>query len=232
MWHEFVNTSRTRVDAGGKYAAVMFDCDGVLVDSESLIAEVLVEMANDLGGTLTLEQGIDMFRGLPVDRCVTRLTEYLGHDVSDNLAEQYYHRSEQVFRDRLVPVAGVEDVLRSLTVPTCVVSNSSRDRLAFILETAGLSHYFGTRRYAAEQLAKWKPEPDIYIFAAAQLGFDASHCVAVEDSAAGVEAAVRAGAAVIGFGPAGRTPELLRHGARWICRTMRHVQDLVDALTR
>jgi HAD superfamily hydrolase (TIGR01509 family) len=209
-------------------AAVMFDCDGVLVDSERLIAELLVKMTNDRGGSLTLADGHRMFRGAQLDLCAERISAHLGRDVDHDIAAEYRSRSVELFRRRLTAVDGVEDLIRSLTVPICVVSNSTREKVMFNLEVTRLAHYFSGRVYSAADLARWKPEPDIYLHAAAELGVDPAGCVAIEDSAAGVRSASLAGMRVIGFGG----PELRDEGARWTCGSMREVHDLVDRLTR
>lgn len=208
-------------------AAVMFDCDGVLVDSETLIAELLVELANDRGGSLTLADGLRMFHGVQLALCVEQISDHLRRDVNSDIASEYRGRCADVFRRRLTPVDGVEKVIRSLTVPTCVVSNSSYEKVLLNLEVTGLSHYFSGRVYSAADVSRWKPAADVYLHAAAGLGVDPTHCVAIEDSAVGVRSASAAGMTVIGFGG----PELLANGARWACESMNEVQDLIDSLT-
>lgn len=207
-------------------AAVMFDCDGVLVDSETLIADLLVEMANDRGGSLSLADGLRMFHGAPLDLCVEQISNHLGRDVSSDIAAEYQVRCTDVFRRRLTPVDGVEKLIRSLTAPTCVVSNSSREKVVLNLEITGLSHYFLGRVYSAADLSRWKPDADVYLRAAAGLGVDPTCCIAIEDSAVGVRSAAAAGMTVIGFGG----PALLSNGARWACESMGEVQYLIDSL--
>lgn len=209
-------------------AAVLFDCDGVLVDSETLIAEILVGMANERGGRLTLVDGLAMFHGIQLDLCAERLSAHLGRDVSRDITEEYQRLSAEIFQSRLTAVAGVEDLVRSLTVPTGVVTNSSRQKTTLNLTITGLLRYFPDRVYSAADLSRWKPEPDVYLHAAAQLGVDPTECVAIEDSPVGVRSATRAGMAVIGFGP----PDLRASGARWICQTMGEVTGIVHDLTR
>jgi HAD superfamily hydrolase (TIGR01509 family) len=208
--------------------AVLFDCDGVLVDSETLIAEILVEMANERGGSLTLGEGLRMFHGIQLDLCAERLSAHLGSDVTGEITEEYQRRSAETFRHRLTAVAGVEELVRSLTVPTGVVTNSSWQKTTLNLTITGLVQYFTDRVYSAADLSRWKPEPDIYLHAATQLGVEPTGCVAIEDSSVGVRSAAGAGMSVIGFGPA----ELRASGARWTCQTMSEVADLVHNLTR
>lgn len=212
-------------------AAVIFDCDGVLVESETLIAKILVRMTNDLGGNLTLTEGLRLFHGAQLDLCVARIAEYLGRDVTADIAAEYQRRSAEIFRNEITAIDGVDELIRSLIVPTCVVSNSSREKLILNLEATGLIHHFGDRVYSACDLSRWKPEPDIYLHAAARLDFDPSRCIAIEDSVIGVQSAAQAGMAVIGFGRPDLAPDLRRSGARWTCQTMSEVQELVHVLT-
>jgi HAD superfamily hydrolase (TIGR01509 family) len=222
--------------AGGGSGAVMLDCDGVLVDSERLIAEILVDLANAAGARLTVADGWEMFHGQPLDTCVERISAQLGRPAPPGLAAEYRRRSADLFRRRLTAVDGAEELVRSLTVPGCVVSNSSRARTLSNLEVTGLLRYFPGRVFSAQDLARAKPAPDVYRHASAQLRVDPARCVAIEDSAVGVRSAAGAGMFVIGFAPHDGAPdrasELRRNGARWTCRSMREVHRLVRSLTR
>ena len=209
-------------------SAVMFDCDGVLVDSETLIAGILVDMTNDRGGNLTLSDALKMFQGIQLSRCAERISEYLGKNVTSDIIAEYHVRFAEAASTGLTAVRGVEELVQSVPVPTCVVSNSSREKMMFNLEVTRLSHYFSGRMYSAADLRRWKPEPDVYLYAAARLGFAPARCVAIEDSAVGVQSAAAAGLAVIGFGP----PELRENGARWTCETMGEVRAIVHSLIR
>jgi len=209
-------------------AAVMFDCDGVLVDSEALIAELLVDIANDHGADLALADGLRMFQGIQLSLCAQRISACLGRDVARDVLSEYRFRSRELFRRRLTPTAGVEDVILSLKIPFCVVSNTAREQLLFILEVTGLMKYFAGQVYSAADLSRWKPEPDVYLYAAEGLGVDPRECIAIEDSVPGVTSASLAGMRVIGFDD----PELRHHGAAWTCQKMSEVKTLVHSLTR
>lgn len=209
-------------------AAVMFDCDGVLVDSETLIAELLVEIANDRGADLTVADGLRMFQGIPLSLCAERISGHLGRDVARDVVAEYRWRSREVFRRRLTPMDGVEEVILSLEVPFCVVSNTAREQLLFILEVIGLLKYFSGHVYSAADLSRWKPEPDVYLYAAKGLGVDPRQCIAIEDTVTGVRSASLAGMRVIGFDD----PELRHYGATWTCQKMSEVKALVHSLTR
>lgn len=211
--------------------AVMFDCDGVLVDSEPLIARILVRMTNALGGALTLAEGLRLFHGAHLDLCARRISEHLGRDATAAITAGYHRCSADIFRNELTAVDGAGELLRSLTLPTCVVSNSPREKMILNLEVTGLLHHFGDRVYSACDLSRWKPDPDIYLHAAGRLDVDPGRCIAIEDSAAGVRSAARAGMAVIGFGGRDLGAELRRSGARWSCPTMNDVRELVHILT-
>jgi HAD superfamily hydrolase (TIGR01509 family) len=205
--------------------AVMFDCDGVLVDSETLIAELLVEMANERGGSLTLAEGLEMFHGVQLTACAERISVHLGRAVTREIVAEYPRRSAEVFRRRLTAVDGVEELLESLTVPVCVVTNSARRKALANLEITRLAKYFVGHVYSAADVPRFKPEPDVYLHASAGLGVEPSRCVAIEDSAVGVRSAANAGMAVIGFG----RPDLRASGARWTRESMREIADLVHS---
>jgi HAD superfamily hydrolase (TIGR01509 family) len=208
-------------------AAVMFDCDGVLVDSEPLIASVLVGMANELGGGLTDADGVRMFRGAPLALCAERIAGHLGRPVPPGFAGTYRARSAAVLRSELTAVDGVADLIACLTVPTCVVSNSARDRVLLNLTAAGLRHHFGDSVFSACDVARFKPAPDVYLHAADRLAVDPAGCVAIEDTATGVRSAAAAGMTVVGYAPPRDGGDLRRHGASRVCSTMREVREVL-----
>lgn len=211
-------------------AAIAFDCDGVLVDSETITAELLVELTNVRGGHLTLVQGRQMFHGAPLELCVQRIMSHLEYDIAADIAAEYRSRSAEEFRRRLRASAGVERLVRDIRLPCCVVSNSSRDRTIQKLEVTGLLKYFAGRIFCADDLRRWKPDPDIYLHAAAEMLVEPTRCLAIEDSFIGVRAAAGAGMQVIGFAPEEFAASLAHGGARWTCSTMSEVANVIQQL--
>jgi HAD superfamily hydrolase (TIGR01509 family) len=212
-----------------RFQAVLFDCDGVLVDSESLIVSLLVTMTNELGGRLSLAEGEVLFHGVHLAGCIDRIVQHVGREVPADFSRQYRQRSAALMAEQLTSVAGAPRLIRSLAVPTCVVSNSSLERVEFMLARSGLLDYFHDRIYSADDLGRWKPAPDVYSHATAQLGFPPAECIAIEDSEVGVRSAVAAGLAVLGFASPPRAPALLAAGAITTCQTMTQAGDLLRA---
>lgn len=182
---------------------IIFDCDGVLVDSESLAAKVFAEHLAKFSVALSAAECEAKFRGHTMDYCLNVLeTEYPGmlpHDFLDSLA----WATREAFGQSLQPVSGVELVLQWLqrqAVPFCVASNGELSKVHHSLAVTGLHEYFGDRCYSAEQVSRGKPNPDLFLFAAHGMGVDPAQTLVVEDSVAGVTAAIRAGMAVLRYG--------------------------------
>jgi HAD superfamily hydrolase (TIGR01509 family) len=202
---------------------VLFDCDGVLVDSESLIAQLLVAMANEVGADLGPRDGPRMFLGAALPTCLDRISAHLGRPVPDDFAERYHSRVRSLFEERLAPVAGVDALLSALRTPRAVVSNSPAPTVRLMLRRTGLLAHFADHIYSACDIGFFKPDPHVYRYAAERLGVRPAACVAVEDSVTGVRAAVDAGMTVIGFALHGGAEALMTAGAARICRDMTEV---------
>ena len=171
---------------------VIFDCDGVLVDSEPLAVRVEAELIGRLGWPLTEADVLERFVGrsdayvrAEVERAVGRpLPEYR------QLYEQQLHR---IFRSELRAVDGIADTLEALTLPTCVASSGTHEKMRLTLGLTGLLPYFSGRLFSATEVRDGKPAPDLFLHAAERCGVDPDHCVVIEDSRSGVEAARAAG---------------------------------------
>jgi HAD superfamily hydrolase (TIGR01509 family) len=209
------------------YRAVFFDCDGVLVDSERLISALLVSMTNELSGGLTLADGDLLFHGVHLAGCIDRIAQHLRRPVPADFGPAYQRRSATMLRDQIVAVDGAAHMACSLSVPSCVVSNSPRERVELMLRATGLLGYFSGRVYSAAEAGRWKPAPDVYLHAASRMGVRPAQCVAIEDSAVGVKSAVSAGLSVIGLASAERAGALLAAGAATTCPTMEQIENLL-----
>ncbi|WP_405551862.1 HAD family hydrolase [Streptomyces sp. NBC_01171] len=193
---------------------VIFDCDGVLVDSETLSAEVLRTMtAPELA--LTSAEALALLRGRKVALWVQELGERLGRPLGEEFIAAFRRRTLAAFTDGLLPVPGVHDLLAGLSLPYCTASSAPREKITHTLSVTGLLPYFEGRIFSAYEVGSWKPEPDLFLHAAHHLGTPAHRCAVVEDSLVGVQAAVAARMTVFGYAPpgSGTAAELAEAGA-------------------
>ena len=182
-------------------AAVIFDCDGTLVDSETIGNEVLVEFVAEFGLVMTADAALRRFPGGKMADAVASIEADLGRRLPDSFVPDLRVRMAAAFRDRLRPVDGADDLLRALTVPICVASNGPREKSELSLRLTGLLPYFDGRVFSAYDVGSWKPHPGLFLHAALSLNVGPAACVVVEDSAAGVHAAIAAGMRPIAFQP-------------------------------
>jgi len=186
---------------------VIFDNDGVLVDSEPIANRVLAALLTESGFPTTVEDSIRRYMGGTLDRVGDMVRADTGRELPADFAARYRERLKAAFERELRPVPGMPDLLAALAergTPFCVASSSPRDRLRLALRVTGLAPHFGHRVYSADDVLRGKPAPDLFLHAAVRMGVDPAHAVVVEDSVPGVDAAVAAGMTGIGF--AARTP--------------------------
>ena len=185
-----------------KFQAVIFDCDGVLVDSEPLENQVFVECVAALGLDLTLEEAIDAYKGKKLAECVADVERRLGRSVPDSFIPDFRMRSAEVFHAQLQPIPGVEGVIetvQSLSIPFCVASSGPREKIEENLAITGLLSYFQGNIVSAYEVGSWKPDPSLFLHAAETLGAAPKTCAVIEDSLPGVQAGVAAGMTVFGY---------------------------------
>ena len=177
---------------------IIFDCDGVLVDSELLSCRCLIEALAAHGIELDLDQALDLFLG----RSTTAVLEHyraLGRPLSEPFLAELKGRVRAAFLASLGPIEGVDSVLNGLEIPRCVASSSDLDRVSFSLGLTGLAAHFGERLYTAQMVARGKPAPDLFLHAAERMQADPHKTLVIEDSVSGVQAAKAAGMTVWGF---------------------------------
>ena len=177
---------------------VIFDCDGVLVDSERLAVRVEARLITDLGWTLTETEVIDRFVGRSDAYMMSEIEAALGRPLPDWQA-RYESALHAAFRAELVPVAGVIAALDALALPTCVASSGTHDKMGLTLGLTGLYERFHGRIYSVSQVENAKPAPDLFLYAAEQMGVAPNRCLVVEDSPSGVEAARAAGMRCVAY---------------------------------
>jgi HAD superfamily hydrolase (TIGR01509 family) len=213
---------------------LIFDCDGVLVDSEVLALDTLREMMAALGRPMTMAEADREFTGGSLADTVATTERLLGRPVPTDVGEQFGRLLFERFRRELKPMPGVRDAILALPYRRCVASSSSPDRLKLSLEVTGLAPLFD-HVFSAVQVARGKPAPDLYLLAAKTLGEPPARCIVIEDTVRGVMAGRAAGARVVGFaGAAHATPalaaDLARAGAEVIISAMHELPDVVRSL--
>lgn len=178
---------------------VIFDCDGVLIDSEPISVDVLRQVVAEAGGNITEQQAYDQFLGRSLATVVDILREEMGQTVSSEQLGLLRNRLYERFRHELRPSPGLAEAVKSLDRPVCVASSSQMERIRLSLEVTGLLDLFDPHIYSAAMVQEGKPAPDLFLHAAASMGTAPRHCVVVEDSAAGIMAARRAGMRVFAY---------------------------------
>jgi HAD superfamily hydrolase (TIGR01509 family) len=177
--------------------AVIFDCDGTLVDSESLSAEVFCELLCHLGHVADPAEILLRFRGQQFARTLQELEASYGVLPTD-FADSFRDRTLEVYRERLCEIAGAAELLAAMTHPACVASNAPRSKIELCLDSAGLARFFPRERvFSAYEVGAWKPEPGLFLHAAEAMGAAPARCLVVEDSAPGVAAGLAAGMRVV-----------------------------------
>ena len=214
-----------------KFDAVLFDCDGVLVDSESITCGVLRDMLEERGWAMTLQQCMDIF---------------VGHMVTDKRAEIEAHTGQPItqewmlaFRERRnvalvadIPAiphvhAAVKAVHQLMNGRIACASGADRFKVEMMLTQVGLADYFAGNIFSGHEMPRSKPHPDVYLAAAAHLGVNPTRCAVVEDTVIGVRAGVSAGATVFGYAPLGNGQALLDAGASAVFRDMAELHGLM-----
>lgn len=183
----------------GQKNLVIFDCDGVLVDSEVISVKVDQMVLADLGWSLSVEEIIDRFVGRSHAHFLEVVENHLGRKLPDDWEDSYQHLYRQALARDLKLVDGISEALEKIDLPMCVASNGSHSKMEFTLKRAGLWSRFEGRIFSAADVSQGKPAPDLFLHAASTLGFKPADCIVVEDSWAGVTGAIAADMKVIAY---------------------------------
>jgi HAD superfamily hydrolase (TIGR01509 family) len=178
---------------------IIFDCDGVLVDSEPLAFRVLLEGLAAAGHVMDEQAAHDRFLGRSLANLQSVLRREFGVELNAAQLEEMRVRLFEVYRQELKPMPGIAETLDKLTIPYCVASSSLPDRIRLSLEVTGLLPRFDPHLFSATMVAKGKPEPDLFLYAAQEMGFPPEACLVIEDTEPGITAAQRAGMTVFAF---------------------------------
>jgi HAD superfamily hydrolase (TIGR01509 family) len=188
----------------------------VLVDSERITSRVWAGLLTETGLPTTTEQSLATYLGNSMARCIEIVTERLGHAPPDTLLPRFFEEVKVALQNEVVPVDGIVDVLDALDaagIPYGVASNGEHEKMRTTLGATGLLTRFEGRRFSAVDVARPKPAPDLFLHAAAILGFDPSRTIVVEDSPLGVQGAHTAGMTVIGYAELVSPERLVAAGA-------------------
>jgi len=177
---------------------VIFDCDGVLIDSELLSVEADLACLSEEGLDLSAEEILERYTGISMAGMLADLEARFGRTFP-NFADRHRQRLRALFEARLKPIPGIAEILVSLASKVCVASSSTPERLRHALTLVGLFDRFHPHIFSTTEVARGKPGPDLFLHAAERMGVPAARCVVIEDSVPGVTAAVVAGMTAIGF---------------------------------
>jgi HAD superfamily hydrolase (TIGR01509 family) len=194
-------------------ALVIFDCDGVLVDSDRISLRIQAERITALGLPTTYEDCVRDFLGIGMPATVAILESRLGAQLPDGWVGDLDAAVRDAFSRELEPVAGIEAALDAIALPTCIASSGSQEKMRLTLGLTGLRDRFEGRIFSAYEVERGKPAPDLFLFAAERMGAAPADCVVVEDSPAGVAAARAAGMRALGYAAETEAAVLEREGA-------------------
>lgn len=169
---------------------------------------MLLDAAREFGSlAMELPEAIGLFRGRKMAECVAVLSERLGRPLPEDFTANFRARQAEAFRHHLKPIPGIQEALRQITLPICVASNGPREKIALALSVTGLRPFFEGRIFSSYELGTWKPDPGLYLHAAASMKVSPADCVVVEDSVLGVRAGIAAGMRVLAYVAAGDAEE-------------------------
>ncbi|MDY7393790.1 HAD family hydrolase [Aureibaculum sp. 2210JD6-5] len=176
-----------------KYKCIIFDCDGVLVDSEAISTQIMVDLLKTVDYHIDIGTAIDLFTGLALKDNFKLVEKELGRTLPEDFEATYRKLSFEAFQRDLQPIKGVHELLDKLTIPYCVASSGPLNKIKLNLKITNLLKYFDNNIFSCYEINSWKPEPDIFLYAAETMGFKSNECVVIEDSLPGVIAAKAGG---------------------------------------
>lgn len=203
-----------------QHKLIIFDCDGVLVDSERITNEVFVEMLNELGLPLTLEDMFEQFVGHSMSQCLEKISGMLGKPPPPEFLPSFRARTTAALESQLMPIPGIEAALDEIALPYCVASSGDHAKMRTTLGITGLLPRFAGTLFSVTEVAHPKPAPDVFLYAAQQCGATPIDCVVIEDTPTGVKAGVAAGMTVFGYAALTPAHRLVAAGAHYVFNDM------------
>jgi HAD superfamily hydrolase (TIGR01509 family) len=214
----------------GSVELVIFDCDGVLIDSERLAVKVDMLMLHELGWPLSEAEVIERFVGRSDRDTKAAIEAHLGRKLPAGFKQRYEPLYEQAFVAELAPIEGVVEALDRIALPSCIASSGTHEYLRFTLGLTGLYERFAGRIFSSDDVVRGKPAPDLFLHAAERMAAKPDACVVVEDSRAGVEAARAAGMRALAFAGGLSSAGLLDGPDTTVFYDMRELPALLDLL--
>jgi HAD superfamily hydrolase (TIGR01509 family) len=211
---------------------IIFDCDGVLVDSERLTAEVLREMLAEMAIDITTEDIFEHYVGTPFPDALKMIAKTYDLTLPDNFIEVFNQRSLMVLEKNLQPIPGIKALLEQLSLPFALASNSRPEKVRAMLKFTELLHKFEGKIFTASQVKRPKPAPDVYLLAAKTYNVKPAACLVIEDSVVGVKAAKSAGMTVYGYAAATKPQRLWDAGADKVFSQMSDLGELLNSSSR
>jgi HAD superfamily hydrolase (TIGR01509 family) len=208
---------------------IIFDCDGVLVDSERVANEVFAQVLDEVCGLqFTLDDMFDTFVGHSRAQCLQKIEAIIGEPPPPELDLRYQRDIDDALKKTVQAIDGIESALEQLSLPYCVASSGSHDKMKMTLGKTGLMRFFEGNIFSTSDVERGKPHPDIYLHAARTMCVeDPARCVVVEDSPIGVTGAVAAGMQVFGFAELMPAERLHQSGAHRVFERMHDLPDLI-----
>jgi HAD superfamily hydrolase (TIGR01509 family) len=176
-----------------EHKCIIFDSDGVLVDSEAISARVLQIMAAELGFNLDYQTALDRFAGTSMKENKQFVESHIPGALPADFEQVFRERSYEAYKSELKAVPGIHELIEKLPVPFCVASSGPAEKIRLNLGLVGLLDLFEGKIYSCYDIGSWKPEPEIYLHAAREMGFEPNQCAVIEDSDSGVRAAIAGG---------------------------------------
>ena len=216
-----------------KFDAVLFDCDGVLVDSEHITNKVLRDMLDEAGWNLSMQECMDVFVGKTVMDERARIEHHTGKPLTDAWMVEFRQRRNVVLEANIQPIASIDTALTALSAATggriACASGADKFKVELMLLKVGLLHHLQGRIFSGQETPRNKPHPDVYLAAASALGVDARRSAVVEDTITGLTAGVAAGATVFAYVPQGSGQRFLDAGASHVFTDMAQLPALMGA---
>lgn len=210
-----------------RFNLMLFDCDGVLVDSEPILNRIFAETLTEAGFPITYAEVTQKFIGKSLKTCLEMIETSYNKPLPKNFMELCKEREIVPLQQELKPVPGISEILEQMTLPKCVVSNSSHSHIQMVLKLTGLLHQFDGKIYSANDVSRPKPFPDVYLYAAEQMKTHPEDCAVIEDSVPGVQAASAAGMTVFGYADHSDGTALFEAGATIVFNDMRQLAQLL-----
>jgi len=204
------------------FELIIFDCDGVLVDSERITAEVFSKVLNEeCGLSLSLDVLLETFMGQSSQKCLTIIEEMIGQKPPLGLEARYQNEINNALQESVTTITGIEKALEELSIPYCVASGGTHEKMRTTLGKTNLLEQFEGKLFSTSDVPRGKPYPDVFLHAAKSMQcLDPNRCLVIEDSPLGVEGAIAAGMTVFGFADLIKKQKLIESGAHHIITEM------------